>query len=462
MLSNSLTELDRQHWIHPFSEWREHERSGVRILRSGKEVFVSDDQGTEFLDGFAGLWCVNVGYGQSSIVAAATKQMQELPYATAYFDFGSEPSIRLAAALGELAPGDCSHVFFTLGGSDAVETAIRIVRFACNLGGSPEKRHFIALDRGYHGSLSASSGLTGLRAFHANIDEPGPLRHHIPSPYPYRHPAGPDPAAIIEASVGSLRSKVAEIGQEKVAAFICEPIQGSGGVIVPPDGFLRAMRKTCRELGILFIADEVITGFGRTGPLFACETENIDPDLVIVAKGLTLGYVPMGAVFVSDALYQRTKNAMADGAAFGHGLTYSGHPVAAAVGLEVLRLYREGGLLENAARVGEYFQSRLREFSGHPLVGDVRGRGLLAALELVSDKDTKARFAPEVEISKRLTQAGSRFQLIFRAFSDGVVGFAPALCITREEVDLLIDRLRQVLDAVHEDLANAELFTSSR
>ena len=222
------------------------------------------------------------------------------------------------------------------------------------------------------------------------------------------------------------------------------------------------MRKTCRELGILFIADEVITGFGRTGPLFACETENIDPDLVIVAKGLTLGYVPMGAVFVSDALYQRTKNAMADGAAFGHGLTYSGHPVAAAVGLEVLRLYREGGLLENAARVGEYFQSRLREFSGHPLVGDVRGRGLLAALELVSDKDTKARFAPEVEISKRLTQAGSRFQLIFRAFSDGVVGFAPALCITREEVDLLIDRLRQVLDAVHEDLANAELFTSSR
>jgi adenosylmethionine-8-amino-7-oxononanoate aminotransferase len=453
MYANSLSELDRQHWIHPFSQWREHERAGVRLLRSGKGIYVTDDQGVEFLDAFAGLWCVNVGYGQNSIVEAAAKQMAELPYATAYFGYGCEASVRLAAKLGELAPGDCSHVFFTLGGSDAVETAIRLVRFYWNLTGSPEKRHFIALERGYHGSLTSSSGLTGLKAFHANIDEPGPLRHHIPSPYPYRHPAGPDPQAIIASSVAALRTKVAEIGPEQVAAFICEPIQGSGGVIVPPDGYLTAMREACRDLGILFIADEVITGFGRTGPLFACESESVAPDLVTVAKGLTSGYVPMGAVFLSDILYARIRDVMAEGSPFGHGLTYSGHPVAAAVALEVLRLYQEGGLLRNGAAVGDYLQTRLRSFADHPLVGDVRGRGLLAALELVQDKTSKERFAPEVQIGRRLAEAANNHQLIFRAFSDGVIGLAPALCISRGEVDNLVDRLGRVLDDVWADLS---------
>jgi adenosylmethionine-8-amino-7-oxononanoate aminotransferase len=252
-----------------------------------------------------------------------------------------------------------------------------------------------------------------------------------------------------------LRTKVAEIGPDQVAAFICEPIQGSGGVIVPSDGYLTAMREACRDLGILFIADEVITGFGRTGPLFACESESVAPDLVTVAKGLTSGYVPIGAVFLSDILYARIRDVMADGAPFGHGLTYSGHPVAAAVGLEVLRLYQEGGLLRNGAAVGDYLQTRLRSFADHPLVGDVRGRGLLAALELVQNKTSKERFAPEVlQIGRRLAVAANSHQLIFRAFSDGVIGLAPALCILREEVDELVVRLGRGLDDVWADLGH--------
>jgi adenosylmethionine-8-amino-7-oxononanoate aminotransferase len=448
MKTKQLIASDRSHWVHPVSSWQGHEAQGVKILSSGKGAYVTDIDGHELLDGFSGLWCVNVGYGHDSIVRAAARQMERLPYATGYFGFGSEPAIELAARLADLTPGDLNRVFFTLGGSDAIDSVARLIQYYFNATGKPEKKHFISLQRGYHGSSSIGSGITALPAFHRNFDVPLPSQHYISSPYPYRNPVGDDPQTIIEASVKELRSKVNQVGADRVAAFFCEPIQGSGGVIVPPKGWLSAMRNACKELGILFVADEVITGFGRTGPLFACEAENVVPDFMTVAKGLTSGYSPMGAVFISDRIYREIANATPIDTVIGHGLTYSGHPVSAAVALEVLRLYHEGGILANGQEVGAYFERRLKELLDHPLVGDVRSRGMLAAVELVTDKANKTKPDKALKVGERLHAIGLRNQLIFRAFADDIIGFAPPLCCTTADIDLLMERFRRSLDEV--------------
>jgi adenosylmethionine-8-amino-7-oxononanoate aminotransferase len=449
MDKRTLVDLDRQHLIHPVSNLRAHERRGVTILESGHDgVWLRDIDGRELLDAFSGLWCVNVGYGQESVVRAATEQMRKLPYATGYFDFASEPAIQLAAKLVEISPPSLKHVYFSLGGSDAVDSALRLITQYYNAIGKPAKKHFIALQRGYHGSSSVGAGLTAIPAFHANFDLPLPTQHHIPSPYPYRSPAGTSPAGIIETSVKSLRDKVDELGAERVAAFFCEPIQGSGGVIIPPVGWLKAMREACRDLGVLFVADEVITGFGRTGPMFACDAEGVDPDMMTVAKGLTAGYAPMGALLISDAIYQAIADGNQSGAPVGHGHTYSAHPVSAAIALEVLRLYEEGGILANGQAHGPRFAAGLQALAAHPLVGDARSRGLLGALELVADKATRRAFDPSLRLSEHIADIAYRNGLVFRAFGDNILGFAPALCYGEREFDLLFERLRKILDEV--------------
>jgi adenosylmethionine-8-amino-7-oxononanoate aminotransferase len=448
----SLIEADRKHLIHPVINYRAHEARGVTVLESASGAFLRDAAGNELLDAFSGLWCVNVGYGQQSIVDAATAQMQKLPYATGYFHFGSEPAIELAQKLVEVAPASLQHVYFTLGGSDAVDSALRFITHYFNATGRPSKKHIIALQRGYHGSSAVGAGLTALPAFHRNFDLPLPHQHHLPSPYAYRSDFADD-AALIAASVAALEAKVAELGADNVAAFFCEPIQGSGGVIVPPAGWLKAMRESCRKLGILFVADEVITGFGRTGPLFACQGENVEPDLMTVAKGLTAGYAPMGAVLMSDEIYQGIANGDAE-AVVGHGHTYSAHPVSAAIGLEVLRLYHEGGLLANGVARAPRFAQGLDALLAHPLVGDSRHRGLLGALELVADKDSKAGFDPALKLSERIAAAAYQNRLVFRAFGDNILGFAPALSYTEAEFDLMFERLEKTLDDV---LAQADV-----
>lgn len=450
MAKTSLVALDREHLIHPASCFRSHERKGVTILESGHGAYLRDIDGNELLDAFSGLWCVNIGYGQESVVRAAAQQMSRLPYATGYFGFGTEPAIRLAAKLVELAPASLRHVYFSLGGSDAVDSAIRYITHYFNALGMPHKKHFIALERGYHGSSAIGSGLTALSSFHRNFDVPKENQHHIPSPYPYRNPVGDDAQAIIAASVAMLRAKVNELAAENVAAFFCEPIQGSGGVIVPPHGWLRAMRETCRELGILFVVDEVITAFGRTGPMFACEAEEVAPDLMTIAKGLTSGYAPMGAVLLSEEVYAAIADGDSGKLTIGHGHTYSAHPVSAAIALEVLRLYDEGGLLANGIAQAPRFAQGLRQLLEHPLVGDARQRGLLGALELVADKKSKRRFDPELHLSERILATAYRHGLIFRAFDDNILGFAPALCYGRQDFELLFERLRKILDEMLE------------
>ena len=443
MLANSLQEMDRDHLVHSVTAPRVHERHGVTVLQSGKGAYLTDAEGQTVLDGFSGLWCVNAGYGQESVVRAATEQMMRLPYATTYFHYGSEPAIRLAGRLAELAPGDLNHVFFSLGGSDAVDTVLRLIRYYWTARGQPERVHIVSLEKGYHGSSSSGASVTALPTYHRGFGLPVATQHYIPSPSPYRHAETGD-EAIIASSIAALRAIAAA---SPVGAFFCEPIQGSGGVLVPPDGWLRAMREECRALGILFVADEVITGFGRTGPLFACEHEGVVPDFMTTAKGLTSGYAPMGAVLIADGVYQVLADAQGGTAPLGHGYTYSAHPVSAAVGLEVLRLYTEEGLLENGQRMGALLQAELRSrFGGHPLVGDVRGRGMLAGIELVADKATKAPIPAETGIADILARDGYRNRLVFRAFADGVIGLAPPLVCTEDDIALLLERLAATLD----------------
>jgi adenosylmethionine-8-amino-7-oxononanoate aminotransferase len=448
MQTDSLVTLDRDHLIHPVVNYRAHEQRGVTVLETGSGAYLRDSNGHELLDAFSGLWCVNTGYGHESIVRAAEEQMRRLPYATGYFHFGSEPAIKLAATLVELSPASLQRVYFTMGGSDAVDSAIRFIVNYWNALGKSEKKHFITLERGYHGSSSQGAGLTALPVFHRNFDLPLPNQHRIPSPYPYRNPVGSDPAAIIDASVSALRDKVQELGADRVAAFFCEPVQGSGGVIVPPKGWLKAMQECCQELGILFVVDEVITGFGRTGPMFACEAEGVTPDLMTLAKGLTAGYAPMGAVLMSEAVYQGIAEGGGADVPIGHGHTYSAHPVSAAVALEVLRLYGEGGLLKNGIEQAPRFEEGLRALLDHPLVGDARSRGLLGALELVADKEGKTRFDPALKLADRIFEAAYRNGIILRAFADNVLGFAPALCYTNTDFALLFERLERTLNGV--------------
>jgi adenosylmethionine-8-amino-7-oxononanoate aminotransferase len=449
MLTNSLVELDRAHLFHPVSSPRSHEAMGVRVLRSAKGATVTDATGHSLVDGFAGLWCVNAGYGQEALIEAATRQLRELPYATGYFGLGSEPAIRLAARLAELAPGNLNHVYFTLGGSDAVDSTIRFIRYYNHAKGRPGKDQFISVEHGYHGSSTVGAGLTALPAFHAGFGVPYDWQHKIPSHYSYRNPVGSDPQAIIDASVAALRGKIAELGEARVAAFYVEPIQGSGGVLVPPPGWLKAMRAVCTEHDVLFIADEVITGFGRTGPLFACEEEGVVPDFITTAKGLTSGYVPLGAVLMSDEVYET----IADGAGkamIGHGYTYSAHPVSAAVGLACLKLY-EDELLENGRRAGQRLMAGLHAMAGHPLVGEVRGRGMLAAIELVTDKAARTPLPAAAEAGRRIFDRAWDNGLVIRAFNHGVLGFAPPLCCTDADVDAILERTRMTLDQTLDD-----------
>jgi adenosylmethionine-8-amino-7-oxononanoate aminotransferase len=446
-----LREMDVAHLLHPVTPLAEHEKRGPTVIVSGKGPWVRDAEGHELIDGFSGLWCVNAGYGEASIVEAARAQMEALPYASSFSHFANAPSIELAAELAELAPEGLDHVFFTLGGSDAVETALKIARYHHSVRGEPDRQHFIALERGYHGSAFAGAGMTALPIFHGHFGLPFEFQHHIPSHDAYRNPAGPDPEAIVRSSLSAFEAKVAEVGVGRIAAFIAEPIQGAGGIVVPPRGWLSALREACRAHGILFIADEVITGFGRTGTPFGCDHERVAPDLMTLAKGLTSGYAPMGATLVSDAIHRSLVDDVPPGTVFGHGFTYGGHPVSAAVGLAALRLYRER-LFAQVERVAPHFQARLGMLADHPLVGDVRGRGLLGALELVEDKPSKRPFDAREKIGPRVHAAAYRAGLLCRVMGD-TIGFAPPFCCEEADIDVIVARISRALEEVQAERA---------
>jgi putrescine aminotransferase len=438
----TLRQLDQSHHLHPFTDFHDYAAKGGRIVSKAEHIYIYDSEGNQMLDGMSGLWCCNLGYSQKSIIDAVYQQMQELPYYNNFFKCSNQPAVELAKALVDVTPAQFNHVFFTNSGSEANDTNIRFVHRYFDLIGKPEKKLIISRKNAYHGSTIAAASLGGMSAMHKQARGLDYV-HHINQPHWFEVGADEDPDAFGVRVARELEAKIDELGEDKVAAFIAEPVQGAGGVIIPPDSYWPEIQRICDERDILLIMDEVICGFGRTGNWFGCETYGLKPDLMTFAKAVTNGYMPLGGVMVGDRVAEVM---LAGGGEFAHGLTYSGHPASCAAGLETLRILKETNIIETAANdISPHFQGRLREFEDHPIVGQVRGKGMFAAVELVSDKASRERLAPESEGAVFCRDTANQNGLMVRQTGDAMIMAPPLVCNT-EEIDILIDKLGIALD----------------
>ncbi|WP_372876508.1 aspartate aminotransferase family protein [Pseudomonas sp.] len=441
--------MSRDHHLAPFSDFQQLAQSGPRIITKADGVYLWDSEGNKILDGMAGLWCVAIGYGRDELADAASKQMKELPFYNLFFQTAHPPVLELAKTLAEIAPAGMNHVFFTGSGSEGNDTMLRMVRHYWAIKGQPQKKVIISRINGYHGSTVAGASLGGMKFMHEQGDLPIPGIEHIPQPYWFGEGGDMSPDEFGIWAADQLEQKILEVGEDKVAAFIAEPIQGAGGVIIPPDSYWPRIREILAKYDILFVADEVICGFGRTGEWFGSDFYGLQPDLMTIAKGLTSGYIPMGGLIVSDAVVE----VLNQGGDFNHGFTYSGHPVAAAVALENIRILREEKIIERVkAETAPYLQQRLRELADHPLVGEVRGVGMLGAIELVKNKATRERYPSESEAGMICRGHCFANGLIMRAVGDTMI-ISPPLVISKAEIDELVDKARQCLDLTAEQLA---------
>jgi 4-aminobutyrate---pyruvate transaminase len=446
ILPNSLHARDIAYHIHPYTNMRKHERTGPIVIERGEGIYVYDDQGREYIEALAGLWSVGVGFGEKRLVEAAARQMAKLPYYHTFSHKSHQPAIELAEKLVKMSPAGLDHVFFTNSGSEANDTVIKFVWYYNNALGREKKKKFIARNGGYHGITIASGSLTGLQVNQRGFDLPLPFVTHVTCPHFYRFAEpGETEETFADRLAAELEATILAEGPETVAAFIGEPVIGAGGVLVPPRTYWEKVQAVCRRHDVLVVADEVINGFGRVGTLFACEHYGISPDLLVVSKQITSSYQPLAAVLLSDTIYQAVADQSDRLGTFGHGYTGSGHPVATAVGLENLAIIEERNLVGNAATVGAHLQARLREFSDHPLVGDVRGVGLIAAVELVADKASKAKFDPPGKAGLYLSERAHEHGLIIRAIQDSIA-FCPPLIITEAQVDEVVARFARSLD----------------
>ncbi|HEY2890154.1 MAG TPA: aspartate aminotransferase family protein [Dongiaceae bacterium] len=441
---NELNAWDRDHFFHPSTHMAQHARGELpnRIITGAEGVYIVDRDGRRSLDAFAGLYCVNVGYGRRKIVDAIAAQAAALAYYHAYVGHGSEPSIRLAKMIIDRAPKGMSRVFFGLSGSDANETNLKLVWYINNVLGRPEKKKIISRWRGYHGSGLMSGSLTGLAAFHNLFDLPRPPILHTEAPYFFRRAdRSLDEEQFSRFCADRLEDMIQAEGPETIAAFIGEPVLGTGGIVPPPKGYWAAIQAVLKKHDILLIADEVITGFGRLGSMFGSDHYGIHPDLITIAKGLTSAYAPLSGVIVSEKLWRILEQGADKFGAIGHGWTYSSHPLCAAAGVANLELVDEMDLVRNAREVGAYFRAGLAASLGDsPIVGDVRGEGLLAAVEFVRDRQDRVFFEPDQKIGPRIAAALLQRGVIGRAMPQGdILGFAPPLCLTREEADIVIE-----------------------
>ncbi|MDO3739823.1 putrescine--pyruvate aminotransferase [Pseudomonas aeruginosa] len=433
--------LSRDHHLPPFTDYKQLNEKGARIITKAEGVYIWDSEGNKILDAMAGLWCVNVGYGREELVQAATRQMRELPFYNLFFQTAHPPVVELAKAIADVAPEGMNHVFFTGSGSEANDTVLRMVRHYWATKGQPQKKVVIGRWSGYHGSTVAGVSLGGMKALHEQGDFPIPGIVHIAQPYWYGEGGDMSPDEFGVWAAEQLEKKILEVGEENVAAFIAEPIQGAGGVIVPPDTYWPKIREILAKYDILFIADEVICGFGRTGEWFGSQYYGNAPDLMPIAKGLTSGYIPMGGVVVRDEIVE----VLNQGGEFYHGFTYSGHPVAAAVALENIRILREEKIIEKVkAETAPYLQKRWQELADHPLVGEARGVGMVAALELVKNKKTRERFTDK-GVGMLCREHCFRNGLIMRAVGDTMI-ISPPLVIDPSQIDELITLARKCLD----------------
>jgi putrescine aminotransferase len=457
MPTAELQALDAAHHIHPFSQQSSLAEKGARIITRANGVYLTDSDGEEILDGMAGLWCVNIGYGREELAEVAARQMKELPYYNTFFQTSHVPAIALAAKIAELAPGDLNHVFFAAGGSEANDTNLRMVRTYWAAKGKPNKKVIISRHNAYHGSTVGSTSLGGMTHMHAQGGLPIPDIHHINQPNWWAEGGEMTPEEFGLARARELEDAILELGEDRVAAFIAEPVQGAGGVIVAPDTYWPEIQRICDKYEILLIADEVICGFGRTGNWFGCETLGIRPDIMTIAKGLSSGYQPIGGSIVTDEVA-----AVMGEVEFNHGYTYSGHPVAAAVALENLRIMEEEGIVDHVKNVAApYLAKKWHELGDHPMVGETKIVGMMASLALTPNKDTRAKFASEPGTVGYICRDHCfANNLIMRHVGDRMV-ISPPLILTTDDIDELISRARKALDAAYEEVKEKGLFVAA-
>ena len=448
-----LREIDRKHHFHPFTNHLRMRDKGARIITDADGVYVYDSDGNRYLDAMSGLWCVNIGYGRRELAEVAAEQMKKLPYYNSFFQTAQLPAVELAEALAEVTPKQYNRAFFGCSGSDANDTIVRLARYYWKLQGQEQRQIIISRHNAYHGSTMAGASLGGMAAMHAQGGLPIADIAHIEQPYYFGRDARDKD--LSEADFGrkaarALEDKIKALGADRVAAFIGEPIQGAGGVIIPPDTYWPEIQRICKKYDILLIADEVICGFGRTGNWFGSETLAIEGDLMTLAKGLSSGYQPVSAVMVADKVAQVLGKHDDE---FSHGYTYSGHPVACAVALKNIEILRGERIIENArANTMEYLRERLQTLAAHPLVGAVRSAGFIGAIELVADKSSGRRFDAGVKTGALCRDACFDNGLIMRAVGDTLV-LSPPLIISRDEIDEFVEKAVQSLDQIHHQLS---------
>ena len=457
--ADDLWTKDRDHVVHGWADFSTFHETGSEIIVEGDGPYVWDITGKQLIDGIGGVWCVNVGYGREEIVDAIAEQARRLPYANPFHSTSTAPAALLAGKLIELAPDNIDHVFYTTGGSTANDTALRIVQHYFNHLGQPERKHIISRTNAYHGSTSVSAALSGLDFNKIGFDTPEENIHYVSAPYSYRRPDGMTVDDFCDHLVQEFEDKVTEVGPDKVAAFFAEPIMGMGGVVDPPPGYFKRISAICKRHGILIIADEVVTGFCRLGEFFASDAIfEMAPDIITCAKGLTSGYLPMGATLLSRDVYDVIGKPIADGAMFTHGFTYSGHPVCCAAALANIEVMEAIDLCGHVDDLGTYFEEGIRSLLDLPIVGDVRGQKFMIGIESVANKETKELLPFEADVGHRTSAHARELGLILRPLGHLNI-LSPCLILDRDQIDSIVSILRESLTRTQDDLVREGLWS---